>query len=249
MIGERQLAPFKTSSQAIEHELTGGWGYNSSALQPKGAENYISLEIHLGEMKRAAKGLTYQESTSLIDLYLWRQSIATAGVEDNLRFYSLDAIDRSLETYKVNMAKLGREKVEQPARTCAGTNRLRRIAMTASRVGVGSVATVSLAALSGILWIDHVQQRHVALDQRDTAVRQLKTLDLQYEAATVEEKRKNLEDAQPLIENGKKAQAKINDMDEWNSFGSAARGFELILAPLATLGAGLITVDSAKGRR
>lgn len=253
MAGERQLVPLRANPQRIEYELTAGLGYESSALRPKGAENYVSMEIHLGEMERATRGLIDQEAIDLRDLILWRRSIATVGVEDNVRFFSLNSLNASLENYRVNRARLERERTKRQVATAssqtAEASRFNRALTTGARVGAGAVATVALAALSGFLWVDHVHERSAAFDQRDAAVSQLKAIEPQYKSATDEEKQKILEVAQPVVNSGQEATAKIVDIDEWNSIGTAAKGFGLVFMPFATVGAGMITVDSAKKRR
>ena len=86
MAGERQLVALREHANVIETRLTDDFGYDSSNLDPKGAENYLSYHIHLGEMDWNSNGLTWEQRRELTELKQWRQDIANTGVEDYLRF-------------------------------------------------------------------------------------------------------------------------------------------------------------------
>lgn len=126
MAGERQLAPLRENPQVIEREITNGFAYRSAfgnyrsvQIQPKGWENYLSLQIHLGEMEQVTNGLDNQGKSELQALNRWKRGIAALGVEDHLRFYSLKGLTSALKTYRANEAERQRRILQEqsPSRT------------------------------------------------------------------------------------------------------------------------------------
>ena len=170
MAGERSVCQFRSDPQGVEKELTGELGYDSQSVPAKGAENYLSLQIHLGEMERATKGISPESAAELRKLTLWRNDINRTGVEDNLRLNTLRRLTEALDKYRAAPKPEAPKPIiikPQPAvvEDARKYRRLKGAVVNTGRITASAAATIALGASAFFLGKGLAREREPLIDQ------------------------------------------------------------------------------------
>jgi hypothetical protein len=184
----------------------------------------------------------------LTGLKTWRNEIAGAGVEENIRFYNLNGLNDAFDRYRKNKydkpAPQPRQDILDAARKYW---RLKENMRWARDLVISGTATAALATLSAFLWYNHEADRVNAYETRDAAVSQLEDMQKQYDTTpSQDEKQQIVQTAIPIVKTGRDATDELNDIDDWNSVGRTAEGLGLLLAPVATIIAGVFTLTAER---
>jgi hypothetical protein len=161
---------FRGVPARVENAVTGGMGYESQGLPPKGSENYLSFQIHLGSMDKATKGISPETATELRELETWRGDILRAGVERFIGFNNLKRFTEALGSYRATpKPEMPKPIIIQPEPSviedATKYRRLKGIAVNTGRVAASATAAVALSASAFFLGRGLVQERDPLFDQ------------------------------------------------------------------------------------
>lgn len=215
----------------------------SQNLPSKGAENGLSLRIHLGSLDFIEGKLDGAEQTKLADLIEIRHLSRAAGIEAQLSLNTDEDIDTALATYQTS-----RRYYQRPVPPTPTLMPVRRPHIL-SRYSEGlklSIASVALAALSALVITDRVSTHSAAYEEFQSSRAELVRIGRILESVPEPEFTQAKQDAPKVFMRYISAASELDDLDEWNTPQAFAKGMSFIMIPSLAIGMGVLSMASLR---